>query len=200
MCLLLETIKLENGELRNLEYHNRRFNSSRLEKFGIAEELDLGTHIRVPENAVSGVYRCRVLYRSQIEEIQFVPHEERIVRSLKLVQCEDVDYAVKYADRDRLMSLFELRGDCDEILIIKQGYITDTSISNITFRLPDGSWITPDTPLLKGTMRMHLLETGRLTEASVRPGDLGRFSGAKMINALSDLDSAPMIPMDKIFD
>ena len=53
-----------------------------------------------------------------------------------------------------------MRGACDEILIIKDGHITDTSISNIVFRLPDGWWLTPFTPLLKGIMRTYLLESG----------------------------------------
>jgi 4-amino-4-deoxychorismate lyase len=208
MCLLLETIKIENGEIRNLEYHNRRFNSSRRESFGSAGEMDagadndidLGSVITIPSELGSGVFRCRVLYRREIVKIEFLPHEDRMVKSLKLVHSDDIEYSLKYADREFLKSLFELRENCDEILIVKNGFITDTSISNIVFRLPDGSWITPDTPLLNGTMRMNLLEAGRITEAPIRPGDLGGFTGARMINCMMGLDTGPVIEMNRIFD
>jgi len=198
MCLLLETIKIEDGRICNLEYHNRRFNASRLEKFGIHSLLDLGSLIQIPSDLGKGIFRCRVLYKREIESIEFVQHRPFAADSLKLVFWDDIDYSVKYADRELLMRLFEKRGNCDEILIVKNGFITDTSISNITFRKDKGSWVTPDTPLLNGTMRMHLLETGQITEASLRPEDLKNFSGAKMINALMDLETSSLIEMANI--
>ena len=196
--LLLETIKIENGRICNLEYHNRRFNRSRRDKFGIETSLDLGTAIHIPSDLVDGVFRCRVLYKRDIEKIEFVPHIPFAAGSLKLVFRDDIDYSVKYADRELLMRLFEKRGDCDEILIVKNGFITDTSISNIAFRKGQGSWVTPDTPLLNGTMRMHLMETGQITEAPVYLEDLNKFSGAKMINCMMDLENTAMIEMVNI--
>ncbi len=200
MCLLLETIKIENGEIRNLEYHNFRFNSSRKEKFGIIPELDLSSVIKIPSDLGSGIFRCRILYSREIEKIEFIPHKPFAAGSLKLVYSDDIEYSVKYSDRNLLISLHEKRGDCDEILIVKEGFISDTSISNIAFRLKNGSWVTPDTPLLRGTMRMHLLETEQITEDSIRPEDLKQYSGAKMINCMMDLDTSPLIPMDNILD
>jgi len=198
MCLLLETIKIENGRICNLEYHNRRFNASRWVKFGIKYRLDLASVIQIPADLGEGVFRCRVLYKRDIEKIEFVQHKPFAAGSLKLVFWDDIDYSVKYADRELLMRLFEKRGDCDEILIVKNGFISDTSISNIAFRKGEGKWVTPDTPLLNGTMRMYLLETGQLTEVSLRPEDLQNYSGAKMINCMMDLESAPLIEMANI--
>jgi len=200
MCRLLETIKLEDGKLRNLEYHNRRFNASRKEMFGIAGDADLASMISVPDDLGKGLYRCRVIYRNKIEKIEFIPHESRIVRSLKLVKAVDIDYSFKYADRSLLEILYDKRGDCDEILIVKDRFITDTSISNIAFRCDDGSWVTPDTPLLNGTMRMYLLDSGQIGKTEIRYGDLTQYTGAKMINCMMDLDSAPLIEMDRIID
>lgn len=214
--LLLETIKIDNGEIQNLEYHNRRFNSSRRVKFGaissatssdtgseatspLIDDIDLGSIISVPREMSEGIVRCRVLYQREIEKIEFVPHVDRIVRSLKLVYSDTIDYALKYAAREPLMSLFELRGNCDEILIVKDGFISDTSISNIVFRRKDGSWVTPDTPLLNGTMRMFLLDRDRISEANIRPDDLKNFSGARLINCMTGLETGHLIPMDQIF-
>lgn len=198
MCLLLETIKIVDGEIQNLEYHNRRFNSSRRALFISPVELNLSSLIRIPEDLGFGTFRCRVLYRDEVENVEFIPHKPRTIRSLKLLMADDIDYSFKYADRDRLESLFARRGDCDEILIVKRGFITDTSSGNIVFQLAEGAWVTPDTPLLKGTMRMFLLETGQIREAVLRPSDLGRFKAARMINCLRGLEEGPVIEMDRI--
>lgn len=200
MSRLFETIQVRNGKIRNLEYHNRRFNASRRELFGITRQEDLGSLIRIPEDLGSGIFRCRVLYGREIDTIEFIPHRGREVRSLKMVCGDAIDYPLKYADRQALEALFARRGDCDEILIIKNGFVTDTSISNIVFCRSDGSWITPDTYLLKGTMRTFLLETGRIQEVPVRPEDLPGYSAAKMINCMLDLDGSPPIPVNHIFD
>jgi 4-amino-4-deoxychorismate lyase len=40
MCLLLETIKLQNGVLENLYYHNLRMNAAREELFRTASSID----------------------------------------------------------------------------------------------------------------------------------------------------------------
>lgn len=198
MCRLLETMKIESGKFRNLEYHNRRFNSSRRSLYGITMPEDLSALVEIPGDLGSGTFRCRVIYGKKIGRIEFVPHEERIVRSLKLVHADDIEYSFKYAERGGLEALFERRGNCDEILIIKNGFVTDTSIGNIVFLGRDGSWVTPDTPLLRGTMRTHLIESGRITEDTIRPGDLHAFKGANMINCMNGLDSGPIIGIDQI--
>ncbi len=196
--MLLETIKIEKRRIINLEWHNARLNESRKNLLGITGSLDLATIIKIPEDLGEGIYRCRVLYGKDIDEIQFIPHQPRMVRSLKMIHCNDIEYGYKYADRGKLEELYEMRGKCDEILIIKDGYITDTSISNIVFRLPDGGWQTPDTPLLKGTMRTYLLETGQIAEAVLRPEDLPLLTEARMINCMMDLESSPSIEIENI--
>jgi 4-amino-4-deoxychorismate lyase len=198
MCLLLETIKIENGKIRNLEFHNRRLNASRNALFGTVKMLNLGSIVKFPEGMDQGTYRCRILYRSSIESIEFIPHQPAYASSLKLIRNDEIDYSHKYANRELLDYLYGKREECDDILIVKNGFITDTSRSNIVFRNPEGSWITPDTPLLNGTMRMQLLETGRIKEAAVRLTDLANFTGARMINAMIALEESPLIRMESI--
>lgn len=201
MVSLIETLCIENGRIRNLEYHNQRFNSSREALFGetgTISHANLAQLIRIPGDLGPGIYRCRVRYGHEIEEVEFLPHRPRIIRSLKIVRADDIEYSFKYADRTQLKKLFAQKGTCDEILIIKHGFVTDTSISNVVFRTKDGSWITPDTPLLNGTMRMWLLEARRITEVPVRPEDLPGYTGARLINCMRDLDSGPTIRMNRI--
>ena len=73
------------------------------------------------------------------------PYTVRHVHSLALIQADHIDYTYKSAGREPLNRLFALRGACDDILIVKQGLLTDTSIANIA--LSDGThWYTPAHP------------------------------------------------------
>jgi len=87
--------------------------------------------------------------------------------------------------------------DCDEILIIKQNLITDTSFSNITFF--DGTrWITPSSPLLAGTMRSFLIQKQVIVEKEIRVTDLKDFEKARLINAMLPFESGSDIPVENI--
>ncbi len=198
MCLLLETICIENRQVRNVEYHNRRMNRSRKELLGISPELDLRDIIRIPAGMGTGTCKCRVIYDQKVREVQILPYQPGKIESLKIVEDNEIDYRYKYADRSRLEQLLSLKGDCDDILILKDGYLTDTSYTNIVFREPDGSWVTPANALLRGTMRQHLLDRGDITEAKIKPGDLTKFNLARLINCMMDLDTGSVIEMKNI--
>lgn len=110
----------------------------------------------------------------------------RTIRHLHLVYCDDISYAYKSADRRRLTALATLRGDADEVVIVRNGLLTDTSYSNIA--LFDGqSWVTPRRPLLRGTMRQSLLDTGQLVERDIRDDEWGRYEKVSLINAMMPL-------------
>lgn len=195
--LLIETIKCLDGRLRNLEFHQRRFDEARKEMFGNTESFLLENAIKIPGNAQSGLFRCRVLYADTIEKIELLPHTFRRVESLKLVTDNEIDYHLKYADRKQLGELFELRGDCDDILIVKNGSITDSYTANPVFW--DGTfWWTPDTPLLAGTQRARLIEEGQIKACRITPDALKNYSKVGLINAMQDLENMPEIDRENI--
>ena len=85
----------------------------------------------------------------------------------------------------------------DEIIIVQNGQITDTSYSNLVFF--DGEkWITPTTYLLNGTMRQSLLQTKQIIEKPIQVEDLNRFESFKLINAMMDLEESPELPISII--
>ena len=65
--------------------------------------------------------------------------------------------------------------------------ITDTTFTNIVCEDSSGALLTHATPLLHGTMRQHLLVSGLLREADIRPEDLPRFPRIHLINAMNGL-------------
>lgn len=192
MSRLFEVIKVQNRQLQNIDYHNDRLNRSLLEIFGIKDQNHLENLINIPENLDNQTYKCRVIYSNKIEKIQFESYTQKFIKSLKLVECDEIDYGHKYFDRSKINELFELREDCDDILIIKNGFVTDISYANIVFW--DGSkWLTPSTPLLPGTKRQKLFDEKLITEKEIRVKDLQSFEKARIINAMIDIENSPDI-------
>ena len=189
---LFEVIKVQNRKLRNIEYHNDRLNHSLYKVFGIKKPIYLEQIINIPKELNNQIYKCRVIYSGKIEMIEFEPYSPKIIKSLKIVVCNDIDYNHKYFDRSRINELYEQRGDCDDILIIKNGFVTDTSYANIIF-WNGKSWITPTYPLLPGTKRKKLMEEKEIIEKEIKVGDLQSFEKARIINAMIELEESPDI-------
>ena len=100
-----------------------------------------------------------------------------------MVTSDGLDYTYKSSNRQKLDELFKQKGEADDILIIRDGFLTDTSIANIA--LWNGEqWETPEKPLLEGTMRASLLGKGLIVPAAIRPHDLSRYSRVRLFNAM----------------
>jgi len=198
MLRLVETIRSEDGILRNLSYHNERLNRSVADLFGKRPALSLEEIVKVPVNARSGIFKCRVEYDFSVQKIEFIEYEARIIRSLKLIEDNSIDYSYKYTDRKRIEELLMRSEGCDEILIIKNGLVTDSSYANIILRDQRGRWITPDSYLLAGTRRAGLLQKGLITERRVTYKDLEKYSEVKLINAMLDINDSESIPISGV--
>ena len=197
MYLLFETIKIINGEPVNLDFHQERFDKSRYELFGIPKSLFLSEVISVPREYASGMVKCRIIYEKHIRQVQYDFYKPRRIRRLRLVECNNIDYRYKYADRSLLNLLFQQKKNCDEILIVKNGLITDTSFSNIIF--DDGEkWVTPNEPLLKGTQREYLLKKGIITGEEIKADEIFHFLGFKIINAMLTFYDSDYLKIENI--
>jgi len=197
MSPYIETIRLQNGELKNLPYHQLRFERTRSQELGLASHPELAKEIPIPEGLDQGLLKCRIIYGETIERIEYEMYIRNEPASLKLVFSNDISYGYKYLNRSELEALYKLRGSCDDILIVKEGCLSDSYYANIAFW--DGrDWFTPDTPLLPGTMRAALLDQGLLQVARIVPGDMKNFQKIRLINAMNDLNEGGEIPMDKI--
>lgn len=142
-----------------------------------------------PKTLAGEIYKCRIVYSESIEKIEFLPYSFPKINSLNLVEDNTISYAHKYLDRSNLEKLFTLRQGCDDVLIVKNGLITDTSFCNILF-FNGKKWLTPERPLLKGTQRQFLLDNEIIETASITPYDLRNFEKARLINAMIGFDNA----------
>ncbi len=197
MYPLVESLKLKDGIIQNLIFHKNRLNRSMEELFPTAEKIDLRKEISIPETCRVGIYKVRILYGPFIDKIEFEPYQYRSIQSLKVVHHENIDYHLKYTDRQILQELYAQRGDCDDIIIVKNGLVTDSFAANLLFF--DGqNWYTPTTPLLKGTKRQFLLDEGIISEKEIREEDIRNYQKVGLINAMIDLEEMPVVPVEKI--
>ncbi|HOQ11853.1 MAG: hypothetical protein BWY23_02374 [Spirochaetes bacterium ADurb.Bin218] len=196
MSLFVESIKLSDGILFNLKYHQRRMDKTILECKGKKNIIDLAERINVPEQFCNGLYKVRVLYDDVIREVQFLPYTRRHPANLKLVEA-NIDYSFKYADRSSINKLLEENKTFDDIIITTNGLLRDSSSANIAFY--DGEkWLTPTKPLLYGTKREYLLEEGKIVEEEISTRDIKFFYKVSLINAMLDLEEIA-IPVLNIF-
>lgn len=199
MSRLIESICIFNGEIRNLPEHQIRMNRARKELFGLEDECSLQPIIQselAKRNYGKGKFKCRILYQQEIEFMEILPYQIQPLHSFRLVEASEIDYSYKWENRT---SLIQLKNSVleDEIILVKNGRITDTSYSNLVFF--DGeNWITPAYPLLNGTMRQALLKQKKIAEEEINPKDLNRFFSFKLINAMMNLDESPQLPVSII--
>lgn len=197
MYPLLETLRIENGQVKNLKFHKERLNTSFDTLFGKEPAFELEKIIRAPVEFSKGRVKCRLLYGEKGYKIEYSYYNPQKIDSLKLVFDNDIEYSLKFSNRKHLNLLWEGRRSCDDILIVKNGLVTDTSFSNVIFF--DGTkWVTPDKPLLEGTCRQRLLEKNVLVSAPVSKEDLRRFESFKLINAMIDFTDMDPIPINNI--
>ena len=182
-----EAIRMEDGKLHNLNYHQKRIDAT-LRRFWHNEHNDINlqsalSHI-MPKD---GIYKIHIEYNGEgISEITQSEYKIRDIRSLRLINADDAEYSYKYADRSALMRLQQSRQDSDEVIIVRNGCLTDTSYSNIALHNKHG-WFTPDKPLLPGTMRQSLIDKGLLTATEITLDNLNDYDTICLINAMMPL-------------
>ena len=180
MPLFFETIKIDDNHICNIKAHNKRLNETIASHYPINAPIDLSDHINPP--ITQGVLKCRVLYDKAIKSITYTPYKKRAIRSFKLIY-DDIAYPFKYNDREAINQLFCKKGDCDDILIIKDGLLTDSSISNIAIFYQD-IWITPKKPLLCGTFRAKLIADKSIALADITVDMLLKSKKISLLNAM----------------
>ena len=186
MCQFVETICIKDGKARNLSYHVERMNRT-IRKFFPDMTPVTETNLLGDIPTIGDLQKARVVYSEQgITERTFAPYTTRHIQSIAIVEDNSISYTWKSTDRSTLLKQREKASWADEVMIVKDGCITDTSYTNLCFY--DGcEWITPDTPLLPGTMRQYLLDEGQIKERRIRIEDLSKYQKVSLINAMMEL-------------
>jgi 4-amino-4-deoxychorismate lyase len=198
MSLLIESIKLLDGEYWNLFYHEQRMNRSLKILCGLHDFFNVEEFLQSIDRPSKGLYKCRIIYDDESKEVEFLRYQPQTINSLRIIENDRISYEFKYLDRKIIDRLYDLRKNCDDILMVKRGLVTDSSYANIVFR-KGKDWYTPWSALLKGTMRSALLERNIIQEEEIRLEDIQSFETFKLINALLEFDSPELDVSNIIF-
>ena len=191
--LLLETIRLVDGQPQLLAHHQARVDHSRNRYYAKAPAFRLSRVIEELTLPPTGVHKLRILYADRLHDHEVVPYTIRPVRSLRIVHADALRYGRKYADRSEIERLFAQRENCDDVLIVQHNHLTDSSYANLAFH--DGSgWYTPAWPLLRGTRRAALIEAGVLRPIVIRLRDLYHFEQVRLLNSMMEWEEGPTFP------
>ena len=198
MYRFIESIRLENGTLSNLDYHQVRMNRALEEFYKGSPKLDLKDFLSLCPFPSIGLHKVRLVYDQEVQSVKISHYSPREIKKLKLIVNDSISYAHKFEDRAELDTLFNQRGDGNDIIIVKNNKITDASFANLVFKKGD-TWLTPSTYLLNGTMRQQLLDRKVIFEEEITVGDLSKYQKVKLINSMLQFN-APEIDVSQIVE
>lgn len=183
MSLFIESIKLEDGVFYRLELHQIRVDKVFAEYFPNSKVIDLKEIFYNSDFPQKGKYKCRVVFDKNIQQFEIVDYQIRNIKTLQVVETNAKSYPYKIEDRSAFNGAFAHRGTCDDVLLVKDGFLTDTSYANIA--LFDGfKWYTPETPLVYGVNRAQLLSEELIHEKRIKLSDLQNYTQIRLFNAM----------------
>ncbi len=192
MSRFIETIRIREGQAMHLDWHQRRVDAT-LRFFyststGTPPTLVLKEILDAHPFPSTDLLRCRITYDRYGFLVEYFHYQIQTIRTLRLTDVPAaLDYKYKYADRHLLEQLYASRGEADDILMTREGWITDTFNANIAFRKGD-RWYTPSFPLLAGTTWKRLISEGRLIPRPIQQSELSVFETFRVFNAMRDWD------------
>jgi len=195
--IFVETLRIENEIIYNFDAHKERIFKTSFSHYGTKLELNKDI-FSIPPQLHNEKIKCRIFYSSEILTVEYHPYHSKSIRFLRLVEDNNIEYNYKFADRDSLNILYEQRNDADDIIIVKNENITDSSFSNLVFEDFDGELFTPKTYLLAGTKRNFLLKTGVIKEKNITVRNISSYKKVYLINALLDIADDISVPVDRI--
>lgn len=196
MFQFIESIRVEQGQLKNCEAHQKRM-ADTLSYFGVKPFSSLH-EIQCPVAYSSlDLVKCRIVYDfTQILKIEFTPYSIRQISTVSLVDIGDRDYSFKSADRQWITDLVNASGS-SEIIMHNNGTVKDASYANLVFY--DGSrWLTPALPLLQGTKRDFLLANNIIYKQQILVEQLPNFTKVKFINAMMNWEESPELDINTL--
>ena len=196
MSRFIESIKIEDQKTFLLDFHQKRVNQT-FAHFGKEGSIDLAKIFKNLEHDEDGLYKLRIVYDLDKKfTTQLIPYAIPEIENFQLVENNSYDYSFKFEDRKEFERM-KTKAKTEEIIVVKNNHITDTSYTNILF-LKGKEWFTPTTYLLNGVMRQNLLHEKKIKETEITLQNIKEFSHFQLINAMNDFDDMFIYPIERI--
>ncbi len=192
MFRLFETIAVENFNPENLGYHQQRMDDSYRKLFKTQCHFNLKSlfvELLIPD---ARKYKWRFDYSSTDCKSTVELYIPKVIQRVEFVEIpSDFDYALKYVDRTFFSEIRAQFSEFDEVIMTKNGFLTDSTIANIVVQFKNDSQLyTPITPLLCGTYRKKLLEKNFLIERMIHIDEIKEINNVFFINAMLPFDES----------
>lgn len=194
MSRFIESISIEVGGTSSLlSYHQARVDRA----IGQRGNIDLQSVIAAQNiDSINVQQKLRIVYDvSGVIEITIQLYTVRLIKSLQLVDIT-FDYDHKYEDRSTINQAYSQKGKADDVLMVRDGQITDTSYANVAL-YNQGDWVTPDSPLLPGCRRQSLIDDGTIVTKKIRTEALDSYPYLMLFNAMIPFGQV-IIPTSRI--
>jgi para-aminobenzoate synthetase / 4-amino-4-deoxychorismate lyase len=191
---LLETLALQNGQLRHAPMHLARLQAA-AQHFGYVWQpaaVQASLQALVAQHP-QGLWRVRVLLQpggqvhAQAFAMEVTAQPVRLaLAKAPLLEAQSEFVRFKTTRRAHYDAFAPQDPEVfDTVLWNAQGEVTECTRGNVAFLL-DGQWLTPPVAcgLLPGVGRALALQDGRVREAVVRVEDVSRASAVAFINSL----------------
>jgi len=184
---LFETIKIEDGDIINLEYHQQRVDFAFKNLYRSIDSIKL--HDILDKRPKNGLYRAKVVYgKNGLIDCSFYIYNRKVIKTIGLIEVPELIYNYKYSNREMFKKLKDKFYEFDELLVTKNGFLTDTTIANIALLNEGNYWHTPKNALLNGTVRQRYIDLNRLIEKMIHFHDLKNYSKIATLNAMVDFN------------
>jgi 4-amino-4-deoxychorismate lyase len=189
-----EVICIDDGQPMYLSYHLKRMEKTVRDVYNKSlPKLQL----EIPVEARKGRFKCRIEYDDTIRSVDFYPYMQKLRKRVAIVFDDNICYQYKSVDRRQLERLVN-QTKTDDVIIVRNGMITDASYCNLVFEDFDGNIFTPSDALLYGTCRQRLIDNGVVKERHSRVDELRCYKTVIFINAMMGIHEAQRMAVEQI--
>jgi 4-amino-4-deoxychorismate lyase len=198
MYPLLETIAISDFNAPYIAFHQQRMDDSFLQLFHQPNPFRLEVMLKQITVPTPHLYKWRILYGKDGVESSMALYEPRVIKKIAFHEIPiDFDYSLKYSDRSFFEQVKSQYSDCDEVVLLKNGFFTDSLYANLAIEIKNEAQLfTPSTPLLAGTHRKRLLKEGILKEKRFNVEEISLVKKIVFINAMGEFENSPFFDME----
>jgi 4-amino-4-deoxychorismate lyase len=194
--VFIENIKADNGLYRNLAGHAVRMDRTMRRFF--RQPFVQSTLVKLlPSPPKQGVYKLTLLYSDSVISAEFSPFEKPVIKTLAMVDAGPFDYIFKSWNRDQLKAIRDFSG-ADEALIVRNGFVTNTTEANIVFRDPAGALFTPLHYIHSGTKREYYIRNKTVTAYPIKQTQMDCYETVILVNSMLDIEDDVSVPCSEI--
>lgn len=180
---LFESIRVNDGQVPLLNFHQQRIDLSYSNIFKKASTFNLKECIE-PFLKKDGIQKCRFIYDDKNYNVEVIDYQLIEPKRIGWLRIDpNFNYSFKFFNRSFFNKIKEVYSHCDEIILIQNNEITDSTYCNLVVYL-NGQWTLPTSYLLNGVERSRIISKYKFT---IEPISIDNFLSAKeykLINAM----------------